>query len=190
MGAGRYTNSPKVDAEATDGLDGTEDSLAYRVHEIEKHFHNCEDWFGVSAVPPDATNRADDITDGSLQPFAIDAGNNTWGNWVQILGTADTPNRADKVKFDLHKLLIVDADSNNKAIFIQISAGASGDGGVSNGDYTTIAYMTATGAAAEGPVELKMGRIDVGTKVWARAMAPGVDTLEIDFYFGIHEYDG
>ena len=39
----------KIDAVATSGLAGVSNSLAYRVHEIEKHFHNYERWFGKSA---------------------------------------------------------------------------------------------------------------------------------------------
>ena len=34
----------KIDQAVTDGLAGTSNSLAYRVHEIEKHFHGREFW--------------------------------------------------------------------------------------------------------------------------------------------------
>ena len=36
----------KIDNLAVDGLNGVNNSLAYKVHEIEKHFHNVEYWVG------------------------------------------------------------------------------------------------------------------------------------------------
>lgn len=44
-----YLNPSKIDNLATDGLTGVANSPAYRVHEIEKHFHNDELWYGISA---------------------------------------------------------------------------------------------------------------------------------------------
>lgn len=41
---------PKIDNRAVDGLLGVNNSLAYKVHEIEKHFHNQEKWCGVAAI--------------------------------------------------------------------------------------------------------------------------------------------
>lgn len=37
------------DAITTLGLLGTSNSLAYRVHELERHFHGYERWYGKSA---------------------------------------------------------------------------------------------------------------------------------------------
>lgn len=37
----------KIDSAATDGLEGTSNSLAYRVHEIEKHLHNRGRFWGA-----------------------------------------------------------------------------------------------------------------------------------------------
>ena len=39
----------KIDSLATNGLNGVNNSLAYRVHEIENHFHSVERWVGISA---------------------------------------------------------------------------------------------------------------------------------------------
>jgi len=181
---------PKIDSLATAGLAGTSNSLAYRVHEIEKHFHNSEDWFGLAASPSAETHRADDITDGTLAPFQIDAGNDAWGSWLQILGSSDTPNRTNMVKFDLHKLQIVDSETTNVHYFIQIAAGATGADALAAGAYTTIAYLTPTQQSAEAAIHFMMPRVAVGTKVWARGLAVGTDTCTLDFYFGLHEYAG
>ena len=38
------TGTAKLDSAATEGLEGVSNSIAYRVHEIEKQFHNYESW--------------------------------------------------------------------------------------------------------------------------------------------------
>ena len=182
----------KIDSQATLGLLGTNNSLAYRVHEIEKHFHNDEDWFGKVAVPS-AADASDDLTDGPLDPWQIDAGagaGGSWGSWVQILGTGDTPNRANMVKFDMHKILIVDSETAEVDYFIQIGCDASGADALTNGNYTTIAYQTPTAKSGHGSVSFIQARVTAGTKCWARGMAIGQDTCTLDFYFGLHEYAG
>ena len=39
--------SDAIDTVAVDGLSGVSNSLAYKVHEIEKHFHNSEDSLSI-----------------------------------------------------------------------------------------------------------------------------------------------
>lgn len=189
MGDITLTDVNKIDAEAVDGLLGIVDSLAYKVHEIEKHFHNFEDFFGIAAAPS-GTNKADDILDGTLAPFQIDAGNDAWGAWVQILGADDTPNRASMVKFDLHQLQIVGSESTDVNTFIQIGVGASGAAALSAGNYTTVSYLTPTNLSAENPIDIMMERVAAGELVWARCLAVGANTMTLDFYFGLHEYEG
>ena len=46
-----YLQNPKIDNLAADGLLGVEDSLAYKIAEVEKHFHNWERWIGLAAIP-------------------------------------------------------------------------------------------------------------------------------------------
>ncbi len=55
----------KVDQAATNGLAGVSNSLAYRVHEIEKHFHSPGYWWGALAGP-DETNA---IEENVTRPF-------------------------------------------------------------------------------------------------------------------------
>ena len=71
----------KLDDQAVNGLSGVEDSLAYKVHEIEKHLHNNEKWFGLAGTPAAETHRADRIT-LLPEPFQVDVGNDTWGSWL------------------------------------------------------------------------------------------------------------
>jgi hypothetical protein len=188
-----FFDNNKIDSLAVDGLAGVSNSLAYKVHEIEKHFHSCEDWFGV-ADTPSGTHFADDMTDHTLaapvDPFQIDAGNDVWGAWVQVFGTGDTPNRTDMVKFDLHKIQIVDSETANVHTFIQIGSGASGAAALSAGTYTTVAYLTPTAQSSHGAINFMQSRVAVGTAIWARCLAVATNTMTIDFYLGLHEYAG
>ena len=69
----------KIDGLSVSGLTGVSNSLAYRVHEIERHLHSSGRWFGA-AVTPTATRFADriGISTGKPEAFSIDAGNDTW----------------------------------------------------------------------------------------------------------------
>jgi len=164
-------------------------TILEEVTEIKKHHHNVEDWFGLAAVPAGETHRADDLTDGQVNPFQVDAGNVIWGAWVQILGSSDTPNRTGKTKFDLHRVQFVDSGATNIHSFLQVGWGATGAAALTADQYSTVAYLTPTNQAAESPSEIIMPRIDSGTKVWARCLAVGENTMTLDFYFGFHEYD-
>lgn len=183
-------NLKKLDELAVDGLLGTADSLAYKVNEVEKHFHNHEDWFGAAGTPSGETHVADDITDGTLAAFQIDAGNDDWGAWVQILGSSDTPNRTSMAYFDIDRIQIVDSEAAAQECFIQFGFGATGAAALAAGTYTTLPYLTATNQSAEGSTDMKQARCVAGEKAWARTMAIGANTHTLDFYFGIHEYVG
>ncbi len=80
---------PRVDQRTTNGLLGVSNSAAYRIHEIERHFHGRERWFGKLAVQT-ATDWADD---NIATPFVAISGNNAYGtdpgDEAQVIGTAD-----------------------------------------------------------------------------------------------------
>lgn len=179
----------KIDNEATDGLSGTEDSLAYRVHEIERHLHSYESWFADAASPSGETHVADRISPTDNGAFVIDAGNDTWGGWLQILGSSDTPTRAGNVYFDLHRILFT-ATEKNALYYFQLAYGEDADAAVTAGNYTEVGFVPASNQIDSGPVNIQTRRENVGTKVWARCMAPGEDTGTMSFIFGLHEYEG
>lgn len=189
MGASLHTTSPKIDNAPVDGLTGVEDSLAYKVEEIEKHFHNLERWLAAAAVPAGETHVADSITDNQTA-FRADGGNDTWGPWLQILGSSDTPAQTGLLKFDLHRLLIISHERNNNCYLIQIGFGASGAAALSAGDYTEVPLVTGGGNTEVGPIDMISARQDVTTKAWVRVWAVGQNTGTLDFLIGLHEYVG
>jgi hypothetical protein len=174
----------KIDSLATDGLSGTDNSLAYRIGEVERHFHSYERWYGLAGTPSGETHRADQVAK-DIAPFRIDAGNDAYGAWVQIVGSSDTAQ-----KFDLHRLMIVDVERDGAAHFIQVACGTSGDAAVTAGAYTEVVYKPQSTNTEETPVVIQMRRQAAGTKVWARCLSYDQDTGTIDFYFGMHYYEG
>jgi len=182
------TDVNKIDAEATLGLAGTGNSLAYRVHEIEKHFHNNERWIGLAAVPSGETHRAD--SDGMI-PFQMDAGNDTWGSWLQIVGSTDFPITAGMVKRDAHRILITDVERDKQITRIQIIGGESADiaANLAAGNYTEF-MVTPQKDSKQTPVDFMTGRALSAVKGWARCWVNGQNTGTIDFFIGVHEYPG
>lgn len=178
----------KIDSAATDGLTGVEDSLAYRIHEIERHFHSYERWFETAATPNGEIHVADRIGSGG-GAFQVDAGNDDWGAWVQILGSSDTPADAGKVEFDLHRISIVNAE-RNADYFVQIAFGASGAAALLVNTYTEEPFKPASNQVDSSAVYTQSKRQAAGTKTWVRTKCPGQDTGTLSFYHGIHEYEG
>jgi len=183
-------NIKKVDELAVAGLAGTANSLAYRVHEIEKHLHSREHWFGRHSSVSAGVNEGENL---SVIPFDSTSGaDGVFGAWIPILGTSDTPFLATYAKFDLHRIIISDVDSgaNKLPHIIQIvwDDTAAADGYT---DLTYTAFITLPerdGKAA--PVDIQCPRITAGLKVWARHAVIGAATQGMGFYFGLHEYAG
>jgi len=180
----------KIDLVRTNGLLGVNNSLAYRVHEIERHFHNNEYWLGAAAVPAGETNIADEIGP-SIAAFPLLSGNDAYGNWVQVLGSADTPIHADSVSLDAHRIMVTTTDSTSP-FHVQFITGEAAELAtkLAAKDYTGFAYISATNNGDSGITEIISRRIDVGTKVWARAICIGLDAKTINIYVAVHEYEG
>jgi hypothetical protein len=159
----------------------------YRIFEIERHLHSYESWFGDAITAVSGTHEADRIGVG-VNAFQIDAGNNTWGSWLQILGSSDTPARTGNLYFDLHRVQIVAAERTAE-YFIQIAKGDSGAAGLSAEDYTETVFKPSTVQGKPAPIDINIRRFAAGSKVWARCMCLGQDTGTLDFYFGVHEYE-
>lgn len=177
----------KIDGAATDGLNGTLNSLAYRVNKIEDRFHSPENWMGSASTPSGETHAADRIgEDGGS--FQLDGGNDAWGGWVLILGSDDTPIRAGQTYFNPHEILVT-ATENASVYYIQMAEGESGAAGLASGDYTETVY-NATVQKDTAIIDVYTNRFLAGTKLWARCWSVGDNTGTLDFYLGVHEYGG
>ncbi|MCP4536258.1 MAG: hypothetical protein GY832_03855 [Chloroflexi bacterium] len=184
------SDQQKIDSATTLGLLGTNNALAYRTHEVERHLHSYERWLGAAAAPSGETHVADHMHDApTAAAFQIDAGNNDWGAWVQIIGSSDTPVDTGNVKFDFHRVQFVECE-RTALYWVQIAFGATAAGAVTDGDFVLIPLEPQSAKAEEFPVETQTRRKSVGTKTWARCICPGQDTATLDFYLGLHEYEG
>lgn len=182
----------KIDGSSSNGLLGTSNSLAYRLEEIEKHFHGRERWFGKLAVQT-ATDWADN---NIATPFVCISGNNAYGtdpgDEAQVVGTADTPAISGMARYDVHRLLITDSTSTTVwKLQLIYGTGTMADA-ITAGQYST--FMVRIDAAAAQlpgvPVEVMMPRgVCASTKVWLRGWNATNDST-LSFFVGWHEYLG
>jgi hypothetical protein len=170
-----------------DGLEGTANSLAYKVEEIERHLHGGARWFEAAASPSGETHVADRIGDGG-GAFQMDAGNDDWGTAIQVLGSDDTPVSSGFAYFDPHQCIVEDTERAS-TYFIQIARGDSFAAGLAAGQFSEFIYSASVQKEA-GIIQVQTGRAPVGSKLWARCKCPGENTGTFDFYIGIHEYEG
>ena len=174
----------KLDDLAVDGLSGVEDSLAYKVEEIEKHFHSIERWFG-----DDGDNTAS--TTNNMTEFQCTAGTGgAYGTEVQIMGANDIASGDfvfTPVKFDLHRLLVTAASANGANYVIQIWSGTGAFGAATL--RAEVPYRRITAAGVVRPIDIQMSRLGVAEKVWARVKSE-TNGATIDFIVGIHAYAG
>jgi hypothetical protein len=154
------------------------------IHAIE-HDHNLERWFGKS-VDQSGTNWA---TEALLSAFQAVSGDNDFGTAVKVLGSTDTPNRTGKKKFDLHRLLIVETTAATTYI-IRFIYGTGDDADVEEalGHYTDSVYIREAANGRGAPCDLRMIPVPVGTKIWAKVKNAS-DSVTLDFYVGLHEYN-
>lgn len=186
-----YGSQPgrKIDNEVVDGLLGVPDSLAYKVNEIERHFHNIERWFEAAATPSGETHVADRVCTGS-GAFQVDAGNNDWGSWLQVFGSDDTPEIAGSVFYDFARIVFLDHERNSTRHCIQIAFGDSGAAALAAETYTEFVILSGGGNSESPPTIVPTRRLAAGTKAWVRIRIPGQNTGTLDFVFGIHEFPG
>lgn len=184
-------NVRKIDSSAAIGLSGVFNSLAYRVHEIEKHFHNRERWFGKLGV-----QTATDWAENNLSPYRAISGNNDYGadanDEAKVIGTADTPVIAGMVKYDVHRLLVVASSSATIWKLRVVYGSGTMANAIAAGQYSTVMgrYDEAVGASPGDPLEIMIPRLASGVdQVWIQGWN-GTDNATIDFFVGLHEYEG
>lgn len=190
----------KVDGAAVDGLAGVSNSLAYKVQEVEKHFHNSEFTIGEPEVR-DA--EVDCMVEATVKPFQIDAGDGTAGagsqQWTEaygtplcVIGTGYTSFYGGNTKFDAGTLQIhtVQSTIDKKIQRVQIiwGTGTVGDA-ITAKQFTSKVVDMDDGGGKNAPISFKMPRGVIGTtKVWVRLWVDNVNTGTMDFFITLHEY--
>ncbi len=185
MGLGFRSNyAAKIDNETTLGLLGVNNSATYRIHELEKHFHSEEHWYGTDG---DGTGSvANNLTEWQLTAGTSKA----YGTEVQLLGANDVSNSDFSfipVKFDMHRVLVSVSSANDVNYMIQFY---SGTGTFGEADLiTSVPYRTGGNVAEVAPIDIQMGRQAVNKKLWARVKCE-TNSATLSFIMGIHAYIG
>jgi len=191
----KTSTEQKIDNQAVLGLLGTTNSLAYRVHEIEKHFHNTERWFGKSADQSGVNSWATSVSTGGMPTsFRAISGSNAFGGDANdealVWGLYDT--MGTDVKLDLHEIFVT-ASSVTSLWIIRIvyGSGTMADA-ITAGQYTDFPLIAdaAVGGSIDVIVPVLMPRITIGThKVWIQGKN-ATNNATIDFLVGGHSYAG
>ena len=163
-------------------------SAEQEVFEINTHTHNHAKWFGVAALSVGETHVADRVGP-AIAPFALLSGNDAYGNWLQVLGSSDTPVQAGMVRIDAHNVLVTTTNST-EAFAVQFAVGESAGLAalIAVENFTEFMYISATNNADSGIEEVKAKGMPAGTKVWARCICMGQNAKTINLYVGTHEY--
>ena len=145
----------------------------------------------AAAVPNGEVHVADRIgaTATSKTAFTITSGNDTWGSWTQILGSGDTPVVAGGVKYDLHRILVLVANTV-APYFIQVAFGATGDGAVTANTFSSLVINPASNTDKTEALPFMSRRQAAGTKAWMRCWCVGNNAKTLTVMFGLHEYKG
>lgn len=191
------TEIQKIDKAATLGLAGTANSLAYRVHEIERHFHNYERWYGKTADQSGVNPWALSVsTAGMPTSYQAKSGSATYGadanDEAQVWGLYDTLSvgGVSQTKLDIHQILFRAASTTTlNVIRIVYGTGTLADA-ITADQFST--YPVLLDAAQNGSIDMvidiMMPRITIGThKVWIQTKN-ATDNATIDFLVGIHGY--
>lgn len=195
--SGINKNVEKIDNFQTLGLSGVANSLTYRVHEIEKHVHNHQRWYGKSAdqsgVNPWATAIS---TAGMRTSYRCISGANDFGgdanDEAQIWGLYDTLSVAgvSQTKLDLHNIFVT-LSSITTIWYLRLvyGSGTMADA-ITAGQYST--FLLVADAAQNGSIDVivpvMMPRITIGTdKIWMQGKS-ATDNATFDFLVGLHGY--
>ena len=139
-----------------------------------------------AAISPDGEIHVADGLNTTLTGFEIDAGNLVWGNWVQILGSNDTPITEGSGKFTIHRIQTI-ANQRGADYFWQLSFGESGDAGIAANEF--VEEILPFKIVNEAHVfDVRKQPYDVGTKVWARCRVPGQVDGTLKFYYSLIEF--
>lgn len=176
----------KIDSTATLGLSGTANSLAYRVHEIEKHFHNMERWYG------DATGGSGSPAN-NLTSWTLTAGTTpAYGTAVKLLSANDvkasdyTGISLTPVKFDLHRIMCTAFSATDKLFVIQFYKGDPAGGGTL---LTEVPIKSGAAFSDAFAVEVMMPRVAVTDTIYAQVKSDTTGAT-LSFIIGIHAYEG
>lgn len=187
------------DRGTTLGLLGESNSLAYRVHELERHFHGHERWYGKSADQSGVNPWATSVSTGGMPTsYRCISGSSAFGgdasDEAQIWGLYDTLSvgGTTQVKLDLHEMFITASSVTTMWILrIVYGTGTLADA-ITAGQFSCFPLIAdaAQNGAIDIIVPIMMPRTTIGThKIWIQGKN-ATDNATLDFLVGLHGYQG
>ena len=131
-------------------------------------------------------------TEDSLTLFRAISGSAAYGadanDEAKVLGSDDTPVVTGKVKFDLHKILVVATSATTAYIVRLVWGTGTMAAAITAGQYSTFEYMKESAAGRGAPLPVQFGQRESGTKVWVQVKS-GTNNATFDFLVELHEYE-
>jgi hypothetical protein len=172
----------KIDDLAVTGLPGTNNSLAYKVHEIEKHFHNAGQCYG---------NTGGNLARGVTTPFRTTAGAgvDTLGSELIIHDGTVIESGSTTKKFDFHMLYVVNVQTADVTHYLEFWYGTGTFAeAVAAGQKLGEVYYRAGSVNTDCAPEVIMTiRVTCNNKIWVRSSA-GTASKWLDFLCEVHTY--
>jgi hypothetical protein len=176
------TELKKIDLAGTQGLTGTVDSLAYRVQEVEHHFHSANLCYGKAA--------GDNMLLDSLVPFVATAGAiGVYG--VETLchdGTVVQGGSAVQ-KMDFGRIVVLSSTAAAGALYILQFLHGTAD--IGTAEIATSMYYVVPGVGMQksSGIVISVPRMPCNHKIWAKTKCSAAGET-ISFLFDIHVYPG
>lgn len=158
------------------------------LEKIDEEGHTPEEFCGAHASPVFPTTASDP---GTMTPFVLTGGNDTWGDWLHMIGSTDLPIRTGKADYDIHEVLV---SSVSTASTGRIQLGwdlTTSTALITNETYTSIMFQpSGVGAnVSAGPIGMRMPDIAVGTLLFGRCWIDGENGATVSVFLGNHEFD-
>jgi len=196
-----FDRASVIENKAVKGLLGTENSLAYKVHEIEKHLHSGGRWWGSNDGDGDSPAAQ------GLLPFKVIASDTqyTFGTVVEIFAGSENWNYGETItKFDPHEIFVVEVGKAPLVWKLRLAnSGWNGSAhtyadmaaAVTAGKYSDVLFKIDATNFDAYPFTFQSGRINIGSKVWCQVMnssssADNDAARTIQFFLGAHGYIG
>ena len=173
-------NVEKIDNAAIDGLLGTPDSLGYKVHEIEDHFHNANYCFGNDGF--------DNMEQDSTTAFRVtsDVGApDGFGSLLRVHDGTVFQGGNPTMKVDVGTLFVPASQRNDQTYVVHIMSGL-----VTPSYLTGMYYRTGANGAEVVPLKEPCPRIPCNHQLWVKTKCSDAANSWLDFMFHVHFYPG
>ena len=107
----------KLSLVTSPGLSSAEDSIDYRIAEIETHFHNRTYCYG---------NTSNTFDNTAVAAFSVTGGSGAWGTEIEVHNGTVIQSGSTTKKFDIHSINVATVGTANRNTCVQLYYGTRG----------------------------------------------------------------